>query len=170
MKPRFLLSYLFGVMVLVLSSTARVAAVESVGAVSAPGELVLVVVESVKGSSLGPRSYDRIARVFTDVFEARKWPVKIRDERFAANTPEHDTELRIFFNGISRQVPSELTFRAWMILYDHGTQHDFGVVRFDYSPRAGEQMEDALDRVVRGAALVAADKVQPILFPNVRSQ
>ena len=130
------------------------------------GELTIVVVESLRERSLGDSPYDRISRVFTDVFETRKWPVKIKDERFAANTPNHDLELRVFFHGIARDTPSELTFRAWILLYDHGKKHDFGMIRYRYSPRLGENMDDVLDKAVAGAARIAVEKIEPILFPD----
>ncbi|MEO7598474.1 MAG: hypothetical protein ABIV50_06050 [Opitutus sp.] len=133
-------------------------------------ELTIVVVESLGGRSMGDSPYDRIARVFTDVFEERKWPLKIKDERFAANTPNHEIELRVFFHGVTRETPSELTFRGWMVLDVQGEKHDFGMVRYRYVPRVGEQMDEVLDKVVAGAARIAVDKIEPILFPGPASK
>ena len=137
---------------------------------AAPGpaqrELTIVVVESLGGRSFGEQWYDRIARVFTDVFEERKWPLKIKDERFAANTPDHELELRVFFHGLTRETPSELTFRGWIVLYADGKKHDFGMVKYRYLPRMGENMDDVLDKAVAGAARIAVEKMEPILFPG----
>ena len=90
-------------------------------------------------------------------------------ERFAANTPDHPIELRIFFQGIRRETPVDLTFSAWITLDDHGAKHDFGVVRFRYNPRAGQETEDRLDHAVRGAARITVLKMEPILFPKAGS-
>jgi hypothetical protein len=136
----------------------------------APRELTIVVVESLVRGPGRITDYDRINSVFTQVFESRKWPVTIKVERFAANTPEHDIELRVFYSGIYEETPGDLTFHAWMTLYDRGIKRDFGVVRFRYYPRAMELREDALERSVRGAAEVAADKIEAALFPKAERQ
>lgn len=141
----------------------------SSAAASAPRELSIVVVESLSGGSSRFEMFDRIARVFTEVLEEQKWPVKVNVERFAANLPAHETELRIFFKSISEETSGDLTFRAWMTLEDHGTKRDFGIVLFRYYPRQGEPMEDRLDRSVRGAAVMAVAKIRPILFPKANS-
>ncbi|GEM_PF-2484019 len=135
-------------------------------AAGAPTELSIVVVDSLRGNSSDINNFDRIARVFTEVFTDRKWPCTISVERFAANTPPHPTELRIFFQGMREESLGDLTFSAWMILYDHGAKQDFGVVRFRYDTRPMEQMSDRMDRSVRGAARIAAEKIEPILFPK----
>jgi len=132
-----------------------------------PNELTLVIVESAQNGSIKSPEYDRIARVFTDVFEERKWPVKIKDERLAANAPEHELELRVYDQGIKHDTPEDITFRAWMILFDRGNKRDMGVMRFSFSPRAGESMDETLDKVVAGAARMAADRIEPVLFPDL---
>jgi len=103
--------------------------------------------------------------VFTKVFEQRHWPVRVKVERFAANTPAHETELRVFFKGIREETPGDRVFRAWMTLTDHGTKDDFGIVYFRYYPRFLQNEEDVLEEVTRGAAEIAATKVGAILFP-----
>jgi hypothetical protein len=133
-------------------------------AAGSPRELTVVVVESLVRGPGRTTDFDRINMVFTDVFERRKWPVKITVERFAANTPAHETELRVFFQGIYEEAPGDLTFHAWMTLYDHGVKRDFGIVRYRYNPRPAQQEEDVLERVVRGAAEVAASKIESALF------
>ena len=127
-------------------------------------EFTVVVVDSLRGNSSEEDIFNRIDRVFTDVFNGRKWPYKITVERFAANTAPHPTELRVFFHGIREESMGDLTFSAWMILYDHGRKEDFGVIRFRYDTRPGEQMDDRLDRAVRGAARLVASKIEPILI------
>jgi hypothetical protein len=133
---------------------------------AAPRELTVFVVESLVRGPGRITDFDRIKAIFTDVFGQRKWPVRINVERFAANSPAHDFELRVFFEGIYEETPGDLTFHAWMTLYDHGEKRDFGVVRFRYYPRPMQQEEDALERVVRGAAQIAADKIESALFPK----
>ena len=131
-----------------------------------PREFTIVVVESL-GHGLDNRNdFDRLDVAFTKVFNERKWPVKIVVERFAANTPAHDTELRVFLKGIYEEMPGDLTFHAWMTLQDHGKKWDFGIVRYRYNLRPGQQMDDVLEKVFEGAGMVAADKIEPLLFPK----
>jgi len=135
-------------------------------AASAPRELTIVVVDAIGGNARERDTYDRIARVFTDVFDAKKWPLKVNVERFGANSPDHEIELRIYLKGIRKETPVDLTFSAWITLTDHGTKTDFGIIRYRCDIRPMEQMDDRLDRVVRGAALMTVAKIEPILFPK----
>ncbi|MEO6005846.1 MAG: hypothetical protein ABIZ04_25725 [Opitutus sp.] len=130
------------------------------------GELTVVIVESAATRSLLNDSYDRLSRVFLAVLEERKWPLKIKDERFGANQPQHDLELRVYYQGITRDTPQELTFRASMMFFHHGEKQDLGVIRYTFSPRPGEMMDESLDKVVAGAARIAADRIEPTLFPQ----
>ena len=132
------------------------------------GELTVVIVESASTRSLLNDSYDRLSRVFTSVLEQRKWPLKIKDERFGANMPKHDLELRVYYQGITRDTPQELTFRASMMFFHHGEKQDLGVIRYTFTPRPGEMMDESLDKVVEGAARIAADRIEPTLFPQGR--
>jgi hypothetical protein len=129
-------------------------------------ELAIVVVDSLGGGQRQADNYHRIAREFTEAIEGRNWPLRVSAERFAANTPDHPIELRIFFQGIRQETPVDLTFSAWITLDDHGTKHDFGVIRFRYNPHPGQEMEDRLDHAVRGAAKITVSKIEPILFPG----
>jgi hypothetical protein len=132
----------------------------------APRELTVTVVDSlVRGPGRVP-DFDRINTVFTDVFGRQKWPVRVKVERFAANTPPADIELRVFYQGIYEETPGDLTFHAWMILYDHGVKRDFGVIRFRYYPRPLQQEDDVLEHAVRGAAEITASKIESALFPK----
>jgi hypothetical protein len=129
--------------------------------------LTIVVVDELGGSnSRYYNTFNRIARVFTEVFEARKWPVKINVERFGANAPTHEIEMRIYVQSIRRETPVDLVFSAWMTLDDRGKKQDFGVIRYRYSPHPTENMGDQLDQIVRGAANIAATKIEPVLFPS----
>jgi hypothetical protein len=125
-----------------------------------------VVVESLARGPGRITDFDRIKTVFTDVFEHRKWPVRINVERFAANTSPSDIELQVFYQGIYKETPVDLTFHAWMTLYDHGVKHDFGVVRYRYNPRPLQDEEDVLEHAARGAAEIAASKIEAVLFPK----
>lgn len=129
-------------------------------------ELKVVVVESLVRGPGRITDFDRISSEFTTVFRKRKWPVTIRVERFASNTPEEGMQLRVFYQGIYEEAPGDLTFHAWMTLFDHGTKRDFGIVKFRYNPRPLQDEEDVLDHVVRGAAEAAADKIEAALFPK----
>jgi hypothetical protein len=129
-------------------------------------ELKVVVVESLVRGPGRITDYERIETEFTGVFEKRKWPVTVRVERFASNTADEGLQLRIFYQGIYEEAPGDLTFHAWMTLFDHGKKKDFGIVKFRYNPRPLQDEDDVLNRVVRGAAVIAADKIEAALFPR----
>ncbi len=133
-------------------------------------ELKVVVVESLVRGPGRITDYDRIDSEFTSVFEKRKWPVTVKVERFASNTADDGLQLRIFYQGIYEEAPGDLTFHAWMTLYDHGTKKDFGIVKFRYNPRPLQDEDDVLDHVVRGAAVIAADKIEAALFPKTEGR
>ncbi len=129
-------------------------------------ELKVVVVESlVRGPGPGPDD-ERIETEVTGVLVKRRGPVTVRVERFASNTADDGLQLRIFYQGIYEEAPGDLTFHAWMTLYDHGKKTDFGVVKFRYNPRPLQDEDDVLNHVVRGAAAIAADKIEAALFPR----
>src|SRR5580698_7133030 len=109
--------------------------VRAQGPAPAPGDLTVVVVESLDQRPGRVARFDRIEEVFGQVFAKRKWPIHIHFERFAANTSDSETQLRIFYQGIYSETPGDLVFHAWMVLYVNGAKHDFGVVRYRYYPR-----------------------------------
>jgi hypothetical protein len=148
---------------LVLAASGTVSAQTAPSAPAAQRELTVEVVESLEHGPGRVPDFDRINSVFTDVFQKREWPVKIKVERFAANTSPHETELRIFYQGIFEETPGDRTFRAWMILYDHGTKHDLGFVHYTYYSRPLQNVEDVLEHAVRGAAEEAATKIESVL-------
>jgi len=164
MKNQFTL----GTLLFALFLATQVAGAEQAAkpAADTPQELSIVVVDSLSRGSGGYNAFNRIDRVFTNIFEKQKWPLKIAVERFASNTPAHEIELRIFYQGIFEEKFSDMTFHAWMTLTEHGKKHDFGVVKFSYYPHPGQRMEDIIDIVVRGAAELAVEKVGDVLFPK----
>jgi hypothetical protein len=91
--------------------------------------------------------------------------VTVHVDRFASNNPDRDLELRVFFRGIYYETPGQLTVRAWMTLFDHGKEHDFGIVKFQINQGPIEHRDDAFVALLRGEAALAASKIGPILFP-----
>ena len=131
-----------------------------------PETLKIIVVESLIRGESRIADFDRINQVFSDVFSGRNWPLKVTVERFASNTPEGGTQLRVFYQGIYPEAPDDLTFHAWMILYLDGVKHDFGIVKYRYNPRASQGEDSILEHVVRGAAVIAADKIEGVFHPK----
>ncbi|HYP18297.1 MAG TPA: hypothetical protein VEQ65_13880 [Opitutus sp.] len=129
-------------------------------------EFALVVVEGLNRPGGAITFFDRIDIAFRRVAKERNWPVKIVAERFAANSKQHATELRVFEKTLQAETPLDRTIRAWMILTVDGVKHDFGIVTYRYYPRAGENGEDTIENVFLGVAREAAKKIEPILFPN----
>ena len=127
-------------------------------------QLVIVVVDTLQNQSSAITDFDRLDMAFQKVARQRKWPFKIKAERFAANTPDHETELHIVTQPLRRETPVDLTFRAWMTLTIEGKKHDLGIVTYRYHPRIGENMEDTLEKVFEGAAHTTALKIEPLLF------
>lgn len=165
MNIRIIPSALFLSLVLAVGATGRSEAAATKA--DPPRELTIVVVDSLRGNVSERNLFDRIAQDFTEVLEAKQWPLKINVERFGANAAEHPIEMRIYLQGIRKDTPDDLTIRAWVTLVDHGAKTDFGVIKYSYYPRQTELVDDRLDHVVRGAAKIVAAKIEPILFPRV---
>lgn len=136
-------------------------------AAETPHPLTIVVVDTLQYQSRVTSDFDRLDLAFHAVAKHRHWPVPVSVERFAANTPDHDPELQVVIQPIRQEVPGEYTYRGWMKLTVGGKLHDFGVVTYRYTYRPGEAMDDVLDKVFRGAANAAADRLEPILFPEL---
>jgi len=166
MKMRFPLGSLLLPLFLVTGITSLAETAAPAVPPDSPHVLTITVVESLGRHPGHLDDFDRIDLAFTKVFEQRKWPVKIKVERFAGNTPTPDTELRIFYQGIREEGFGDRTFRAWMTLNDHGTKTDFGIIRYQYYPRALENFDDQQQAILRGAAEIAATKVESVLFPK----
>lgn len=164
MKRRFAFSLLLFVCSLL---TAFSAPSESTATPQLLSELAIVVVDTLKPQQGAITDFDRIDMAFQQVAKQRKWPVKIAAERFASNTAARDTELRIFNQPLREETTGDLTFRGWMTLMVNGTKHDFGIVTFRYYRRAGEHTDDVLQKVFLGVANAAAQKIEPILFPQL---
>ncbi len=172
MKTRFLPAALFSALALLAAPATR-AQNSPAPAPPPPAEaqrvLTLVVVDALGGGHGAITAFDRLDLAFHEVAKQRKWPIKIEAERFAANTTEHDPEVRIFYKGIQDELPGELTLRAWVTLTAQNQKHDFGMIRYRYDIRPGELAEDRTERLFRGAVAMIADKLEPVLFPKSKS-
>jgi hypothetical protein len=135
-----------------------------------PAELNVVISQTLDRRAEGFATFAAIQSVFTRVLSAQGWPVKINVERFASNNPDYDYELQVFFEGIYYETPGELTVRAWMTLYDHGKEHDFGIIKFQLVQGPIEHRDDAFEALLRGEAKIAASKIGPILFPKAEGK
>jgi hypothetical protein len=129
-------------------------------------ELAIVVVETLQTRG-AITDFDRLDMAFQAVAKQRKWPVTLKPERLTANVPDHETELRIFSQPVREEISGDLTYRGWMTLTVNGTKHDFGMVTYRYYPRLYQDTEDVLEKIFLGVATTAADKIEPILFPEL---
>jgi len=145
---------------------------EKIVRIPAPdGVLPVVITEMTVGNSGNAYSdYDRLAYALERVAKERKWPVKISTDRFASNAPDYLTELRISLQRIRQEIPGEYLYRAWTSLLIDGKEHDFKIVSYSYRYRMGENMEDILDKSFLGGAKVTAEKIEPLLFPELKKE
>jgi hypothetical protein len=160
MKPRFLSFALC--LGLLAAAAARMPAQ------SPPPEtrtLTVVVSETLNRSAEGVSTYAAIEKIFTRVLSRQGWPVKVEVTRFASNNPDYDLELDVFFKSFNFETPDNLTVVAWFTLYDHGTKHDFGLLKFQLNQRPLDKRQDGFEAALRGEALLAASKIGPVLFP-----
>jgi hypothetical protein len=164
MKTRFASGML--ILSLLISGGFRARAQTAPPPAAPPRELTVVVSESLDRSAEGFSTFSATRKVFTSVFNRRGWPVKINVERFASNNPDYDYELRVYFRGVSYETPGVLTLRAWMTLFDHGKEHDFGIIKSQLNQNVLDHRQDSFEDVLRHAAEIAADKIEPILFPK----
>jgi hypothetical protein len=132
-------------------------------------KLPVVVVENLRNTGSAIDDFVRLDIAFEKVAKERKWPVAIEAERFAANTPDYETEVRIFPRPVRQELPDEFVFRGWLIVKVDGEKHDFGIIKFEYRPRPGEWGDDVLDKIFLGAARKMADKIEPLLFPKEKA-
>jgi len=157
LKPVLLL--LSGLIVLAATGTAQTPS-------APPAVLNVTVAEMINRRSEGVATFAAIQKVFTRVFNKRGWPVGVNVERFASNNPDYDYELRVFFKDIYYETPGDLTVTAWMTLFDHGKEHDFGIIKYQLVQGPIEHRNDAFEALLRGEAELAASKIEPILFPK----
>jgi hypothetical protein len=95
--------------------------------------------------------------------------VRIKSDRLAGNTPDYPTELRITLQPVRREPGEEYVFRAWVILVLDGRKQSFGVVTARYGGRIGRNFEETYEGVFRAGAAAIADKIQPVLFPDLKT-
>jgi hypothetical protein len=134
----------------------------------APRVLTIVVSEAIDRRAEGVTTYAAIEKAFTRVFARQGWPITVEVTRFASNNPDYDLELDVFFKSFNFETPDELTVRAWVTLYDHGTKHDFGMLKYQLTQKPLDKRQDGFEAVLRGEAQLAASKVGPALFPPAR--
>jgi len=114
--------------------------------------------------------FDRLDLALQAVAKERKWPRKIVAERFAAGTDDYLTELRISLQRVRQEIPGEYLYRAWTTLWIDGKEHKLDVISASYSYRMGENMDDVLDKVFRAGAKATANKIEPLLFPDLKDK
>jgi hypothetical protein len=132
----------------------------------APRELTVEVSEMLDRNAERVSTFAAIQKIYTHVLEKRGWPLKVTVERFASNNSDTDLELQVFFKGLYYETPGVLTLRAWVTLYDHGKEHDFGMIKVQLTQAPLDIREDAFEHLVREEATVVASKMEPILFPR----
>ena len=154
----------------VLLATGAAAAKEIVRVPAPEGALPVVITETTIGNMGNAYSdYDRLAYALERVAKERKWPVKVSAERFAANVPDYLTELRISLQRLRQEIPGEYRYRAWTTLTIDGKEHDLKIVSYSYRYRMGENMDDVMEKSFLGGAKATADKIEPLLFPDLKA-
>lgn len=128
-------------------------------------ELAIVVVEPITLFG-GMTPFDYVDVAFREVVDTRKWSVKLIPERFAANTPDNPTEIRIFLRSVSEEWPTKLVLRGWVTFTDRGKRHDFGLMKFTVYTKLIDRGDEGRERLYRGFAEHVADKIEPLLFPK----
>jgi hypothetical protein len=131
-----------------------------------PRVLTVVVSETLDRHAEGVTTFAAIQSAFEKVFSHQGWPVKVEVTRFAANNPDYDLELDVFFKSFNYETPDDLTLRAWVTLYDHGKKHDFGILKYQLNQRPLQKRDDAFEATLAGEAQLAASKIGPVLFPD----
>jgi len=151
---------------------AGVAAAKEIVRIPAPdGVLPVVITEMTLGNSGNAYSdYDRLAYALERVSKERKWPLKVSAEKVASNAPNYLTELRISLQRVRQEVPGEFLYRAWTSLTIDGKDHDLGIVSYRYNYRMGENMDDVMDKSFLGGAKATAEKIEPLLFPDLNAK
>jgi hypothetical protein len=162
MKPRLLTA----VLCLGLIAAATRAPAQPAPSPRSPRVLTVVISEALDRRAEGVTTYAAIEKAFTKVLSKQGWPVTVVVTRFAANNPDYDLELDVFFKSFDFETPDALTVRAWVTLYDNGTKHDFGILKYQMNRRPLDTRQDSFEAVLRGEAQLAASKVTPVLFPG----
>ena len=128
------------------------------------------VVESVSAPGNAYTDFDRFDLGLQRVAAQRNWPVRISAERLAGNTPDYPTELRVTLQRVRREPIEDYIFRAWVTLVIDGKKQDFGIVTYHYSARLNQNPDDTYQDVFRGGAAAIADKIEPVLFPELKAK
>lgn len=108
--------------------------------------------------------YIRIKTNFTKVFEKEAWPVKLKFERWGANTPQDGLQLRIWFKSLETEMVNDLVFRAWVTLLEDGEKTDFKIIKVRTYPRPGRNPYDNMDEIISLAAEEVAKKLNEHKF------
>jgi hypothetical protein len=131
-----------------------------------PRVLSIVVSEMLDRRAEGFATFSAIQKVFLKTFTAKKWPLSVTVDRFASNNPDEDFELQVFFKRLYYETPGVLTLSAWVTFYDHGKEHDFGMLKYQLNQGPVEHRGDAFEVALHGMAELAAAKIEPIIFPK----
>ncbi|MES1195012.1 MAG: hypothetical protein ABUL65_03895 [Opitutus sp.] len=126
--------------------------------------LAIIVIDNAPDRRNSTTEFDRIDLAFQYVAKQRKWPVAIAAEPLTDKTQLHPLELRFFHQGLREEIGNEFIFRAHLTLVVGDAKQDLGLVSYRYTARQWENNEAVQDKVFRGAAFAAADKLEPIIF------
>lgn len=134
----------------------------------ARGEFPVVIVDTLIAHGRNRTDFDRLDQAFEKVARQRQWPRAPIAERFTANTPDYPTEIRVVLRSISSYTPEELIFRGWTTVTVDGRKHDLGIIMYRQDLLTGMDMDRTLERLFEGAARAIAEKVEPLLFPDLK--
>ena len=144
---------------------------KEVARIPAPeGVLPVVITEAMGSMGNAFTDYDRLDLALKQVAKERNWPLQVSVEKFASNTPDYQTELNITLQYVRQQVPGEYLYRGWTTLWVNGEKHDFSIIEYRYNYRSGEQTDLSMEKLFLGAARVTADKIEPLLFPELKKE
>jgi hypothetical protein len=129
-------------------------------------ELTVEVAESLDRNAERVSTFAAIQKIYMRVLERKGGPLKVTVERFASNNADTDLELEVFFKGLYYETPGNLTLRAWVTLFDHGKEYDFGIIKVQLAQAPLDIHEDAFEHLVKEQAMTVARKMEPILFPK----
>lgn len=152
-----------------LLASGSVAAKEVVRIPAPEGVLPVIITEATGTLGNAFTDYDRLDLALQKVAKERNWPVKIAAEKFASNTEDYQTELSISLQRVYQQIPGEYLYRAFTTLWVDGKKHDLKIIEFRYNYRMGEQTDRSMEKLFLGAANATADRIEPLLFPNLNS-
>ncbi len=140
--------------------------------VPAPAGVLPVIITEALSDNIGSAftDFDRLDLALQKVVQERQWPVKIAAEKFAGNTPDYLTERQITLQRVRQETPGEYMYRGWTTVWVNGRKHDLGIITARYNYRLNEQYDSAMEKLFRSAAQATADKIEPLLFPERKTQ